>query len=251
MSKIYKENKTKVDTSVFPYLLKRFLEPMEESDASNMEIIDSVGNKLSEVTSDNSWAFTSLDKLVVLLKTSIGEARLNNMLSNYSYLKDIDPLFIINNPTADFKKVKETTDKIVTFVESRTYLPEDLYHDESIVNEFSSSLNHTDIVSKALTICTFLLYSIRYDRIPTSIEFDHNILISVEATFNMRSIGEYEQILKFCNEYKLIENELISKQGMVMIVKVAKVMVDGGILSYSTDRIENQANNWKRLSSLK
>ena len=251
MSKIYKDNKTKFDANAFSYLVKRFLEPIEESDACNMEIIDSTGTKLTEVSHDNSWAFTSLDRLVILLKTAIGEDRLTNMLSNYTYLKDIDPLFIINNPTADFKKVKDTTDKIITFIESRTYLPDDLYHDEAVASEFDKSLNYNDMVSKALTICTFLLYSIRYDRIPTTVEFDGNILLSVEATFNMRSIGEYDQILKFCNEYKLIENESISKQGMIALAKVSKVIVDGGILSYSTDRIENQSNNWKRLSSLK
>ena len=251
MSKIYKDNKVKFDANIFPYLLKRFLEPVEESDACNMEIIDSIGNKLVDVDSNNAWAFTSLDRFVLLLKTTVGETRLSNMLSNYSYIKDIDPLFVINNPSADFKKVKETTDKLVTLIESRTYLPEHMYPDDSIDNEIDQSLNYNDLVSKVLTISTFLLYMIRYDRIPTTIEFDGNILMSVESTFNMRSIGDYDQILKFCTDYKLIEGDKISSHGMMLVVKASKAIVNGNILSFSTDRIENQSNNWKKLSSLK
>ncbi len=251
MAEQYKKTKYDNDNKIYVYLMKRLFEEIQETDACNMNIIDSMGNIIGKADSSDKWAFTMLDKFIILIKKQIGDDNIKSLLSNFEYIKNIDPLFIMNMPSGtNLHKVKDTFDKIITIINDKEYLPESLYHNDSYVEINEETMNYCDYLSKALTIATFLIYAIRFDRLPTSVEFDGSVVNSVESTFNVRSIGSFDQITKFCEENKLTEYDKITKDGIRMLVRLSKVIVDGNILNTKGDRIENQSHNWKRLAGV-
>lgn len=251
MAEQYKKTKIDFDNKMYVYLMKRLFDDIQESDACNMDIIDAMGNIIGTPDKSDKWAFTMLDKFILLIKKQVGHDNLKSLISNFEYIKNIDPLFIMNMKAGtNLHTVKDTFDKIVTAVNDKEYLPESLYHDDSYVEMKEEVLNYCDYVSKALTIATFLVYTIRHDRVPTTIEFDGSIINSVEATFNVRAIGSYDEIKKFCEDNNLIDHNNITKEGIKLLVRLSKIIVSGNILSTNRDRIENQAHNWKRLSGV-
>lgn len=251
MADQYKKTKLEFDNKIYVYLMKRLFDDIQETDACNMDIIDSMGNIIGNADKSDKWAFTMLDKFILILKKQIGDTNIKALVSNFEYIKNIDPLFIMNMRSGtNLHEVKDTFDKIVTLVNDKEYLPESLYHDDSYVEINEEVLNYCDYVSKSLTIATFLIYAIRVDRIPTSIEFDGSIINSVESTFNVRSLGTFDEIKKFCEDNKLIDHTKITSEGIKLLVKLSKIIKNGNILSNSTDRIENQSHNWKRLAGV-
>lgn len=252
MAEQYKKTKSDYDNKAFVYLMKRLFEDVSETDACNSDIIDSLGNKIADPDKNDKWAFTMLDQFMMLIKSRIGANELKILLSNFEYTKFIDPLFIINMKSGtNLHKVKDAFDTIISTVHDKSYLPENLYHsDDSYVELNGDEMNYCDHLSKALTIGTYLIYAIRLDRLPNEVEFDGNILASVETTFNVRSIGTYNEIKDFCDKNKLVEYDRISKEGIQLVVKLAKIAVDGNLLSTSKDRIESQNHNWKRLAGV-
>lgn len=251
MAEQYKKTKLEFDNKLYVYLMKRLFDGIQESDACNMDIIDSIGNIIGNPDGSDKWAFTMLDKFMLLIKKQIGEDNLKSSVSNFEYIKYIDPLFIMNMKNGtNLHKVKDTFDKIITAVNDKEYLPDSLYHNDSYVEMNEESLNYCDYLSRSLTIATFLIYAIRVDRVPTSIEFDGSIINSVEATFNVRALGTFEEIKKICEDNKLIDHNKITSEGIKLLVKLAKIIENSNILNVTKDRIENQAHNWKRLSKV-
>jgi hypothetical protein len=117
MAEQYKKTKLEFDNKLYVYLMKRVFDGIQESDACNMDIIDSIGNIIGNPDGSDKWAFTMLDKFILLLKKQMGEDNIKSLVSNFEYIKYIDPLFIMNMKSGtNLHKVKDTFDKIITAV---------------------------------------------------------------------------------------------------------------------------------------
>ncbi len=248
--KLYSNKKEEFDNKVFLYIAKRLFDDLDESDAAQENIIDGVGNVLKEPNGVNNWSFTSLDRLLLLIRQQIGEKELRNVLNNYEFVKDVDSLFIIsNNINTDFSKLRDILGSIVTKVEDKSYLPDYLYHDnnEEYINE-DDNYSFNDKVRRALTVATFILYGVRNDKVPNIISYDKNIIPSVELTFGIRSWGSYEDCFEFCQEHGLTEFDKVTGEGIRLIVMLAKLFVEGNLLINDSTRVENQHRNWSKLA---
>ena len=246
----YPEKKKKFESLVMHYIAKKIFEDIEDTDAYELDILDSVGNEIGGLSPKTEWAFTNFDRFILALKQIVGQDRLRDLLDSYKWIDEMDPLFIMNmDEKTDFNKINACLRKIVTKIDGLEYLPSELEHDgEHIEN---NSLELSKQVSKALTIITFLLYTLRNKGIPTSIDFDKNIKPSVECTFHIRPAGTFAECLAFCKEYKMIDPSGITNEGIRKLVSVAKDLVEGDMLNSKDDRIENQVRNWKKIGEIR
>jgi len=246
----YTEKKKKFDSLVMHYIAKKIFEDIEDTDAYELDILDSVGNELGGLTKGNEWAFTHLDRFILALKQMAGQDRLRSLLNSYKWVSEVDPLFIMNmDEKTDFEKINSCLHKIVTKIDDSTYLPSELEHDDGYIED--DSLDFCKQVSKTLTIITFLLYTLRNNSIPTSIDFDTNIKSSVECTFHIRPTGTFAECLDFCKEYNMVDSSKITNEGIRKLVSIAKDLNEGGMLISKDERIENQVRNWKKISEVR
>ena len=196
--KSYSDKKKEYDNKTFLYIAKRLFEDLDETDAAQEDIIDGVGNVLKNPDSTNDWAFTTLDRLLLMMRQQLGEEALRDMLQHYQFIEDIDPLFIIERgPDYNYANLRKILGAIVTKVEDKSYLPEYLYHDDNEEFIEDDELNFTDKVRRAFTISTYLLYAIRNDMAPSTVTYDKNVVPSVELTFGIRAWGNCDEISDF------------------------------------------------------
>lgn len=249
--KSFEEQKKAFDNVITHYFVKRIFDNISESDSTLEGITDSVGNIVKQPTGKNEWAFTHFDKLILSLKNSLGDKYLRNLLSNYEWIKDIDPLFIINmNKHVDLSNVRKHMGMIVTKMEDTSYLPPDISHKEEHI-EYDENENFCDKISKALTMATLLLYAYRNDKVPTEIDFKKNVCPSVEISFNVRAYKDYDKCKKHCEDQKLMGIDGITPEGIRKMKSIAECLVDGNILQENANRVENQSHNWEKLGKLR
>ena len=130
---------------------------------------------MKKPTDSNDWAYTNLDKFIMAIKKDMGQENLRELLQSYNWISDVDPLFIMNvNKDVDYGKMKKELGAVATKIEDTDYLPMNLEHDDDYSD--NTELSYTDRVSRALTIATFLLYTMRNDSLATSVDFTHNIV---------------------------------------------------------------------------
>lgn len=246
----YPDKKKKFDSLVMHYIAKKIFEDIEDTDAYDLDILDSVGNEIGGLSQKNEWAFTNFDRFILALKQIVGQDKLRELLDSYKWIDEMDPLFIMNmDEKTDFEKISACLHKIVTKIDGSTYLPSELEHDGDYIE--NDSLELSKQVSITLTIMTFLLYTLRNNSIPTSIDFDRNIKPSVECTFHIRPSGTFSGCLAFCKEYNMVNSSGITNEGIRKLVSVAKDLCEGGILTSKDERIENQVRNWKKIGEMK
>jgi len=249
--KSYAERKKEYDDKMFLYIAKRLFDDLDETDAAHEDIIDGVGNVLKTPNATNDWAFTSMDRFLLLIRQQLGEDTIREVLQNYEFTKDIDSLFIMaHGMDCDYVKLREVLGAIVTKVEDKSYLPEYLYHenDEEYIED-EEGLNFTDKVRRALTVATYLLYGVRNQAMPSSTMFDRNVLPSVELTFGVRPWGNHDECIEYCNTHGLTEFSDIKGEGIRLLVTLSKLFVDGGLLLKDSTRVENQTRNWTKLAN--
>jgi len=245
-----KDRKKEFDNTLMLYLTKRVFEDIGETDACNEDIIDSVGNVVKKTKNENEWAFTHFDRLILSLKHSLGEKYLKNLLQEYRWIKHIDPLFIMNADTnMDFENARKNLGIIATQMEDSSYLPSSLVHTAEYIDEDEYE-NFCDKVSKALTIATLLLYSLRNDNTPNSIDFEHHIIPSVEMTFNITPLDDYKKCIDYCKNHNLLDPSGITKDGLRKLSQISKCLVAGNILSRKVNKVENQSSNWEKLAKM-
>jgi len=247
--KPYKEEKHKFDEQAFVYLMKRVFEDYDESDACHSGVIDGIGNVIGEPDGKSEWSYTMLDQFMNMIKQNLSEDALRNIFSDYSHMRDIDPLFIIKNGDVDYSKYIECFKNVVTKVNDKSFLPEYLFHEDTYIEE-EEGLNFTDQVSRSLTIGTFLLYTLRNNRNLVDVDFS-DILESVESTFNMRPFGTFDVISSYCKDHGLIDSAMITEEGIRLLVVIAKEVTDGDILTKSKELQHNHRANWIKLSKVK
>jgi len=249
--KPYASKKQEFDDKVFLYIAKRLFDDLDESDAVEQDLIDGIGNVLKEPNKTNEWAFTSLDRLLIMMRQQLGEDNLRDMLHHYNFTKDIDPLFIMTRDNGfDFEKAREALGSIITKVEDKEYLPEYLYHDddEEYINE-DDGYSFNDKVRRALTIATYILYGVRNDNAPNTSTFDLNIIPSIELTFGVRPWGTHDDCVKFCDDHQLTELGKVTGEGIRLLVALSKLIIEGDLLIKNSDRVENQSRNWTKLAN--
>ena len=247
--KSYSDKKKEYDNAAFLYIAKRLFDDLDESDAAEEGLIDGVGNVLKDVDNTNDWAFTALDRLLLMLRQQVGEDNIRNMLQHYSFTKDIDPLFIMSHGNEyNYGKLRRVLGPIVTKVEDKSYLPEYLFHDENEEYIEDDGLTFDEKVRRAFTVASYLLYSIRNNQVPNKVVYDKNIIPSTELTFAIRPWDDFDSIVEFCDEHKLTYGKEITGEGIRLVVELAKLFHEGELLIKDSSRIENQCKNWEKLA---
>ena len=248
---LYQDRKPDYDKKVMMYLVKRLLDDRQTVDAVKHGVTDDVGNVI-DGSDKNKWAHTQLDKLVGVIQNSIGRQKLAKMLSDFEFVKDIDPLTIMEwDGKADLPKHRDALKKIVVLVEDGDFVPDDFGRKISDQYEGEDKDEPMSLrISKSLTLLTFLLYGLKDDKTPTEADFDYNILPSVEATFGHQAHTKYGDIKKICDERNYFDFKKLSKNALILLGKCAKIMETGGILRSDVSRVENQTKNWRRIARL-
>lgn len=250
--KSFESQKKDFDQIAINYFVKRIFDDISESDSTQEKITDSVGNIVNQPTNKNDWAFTHFDKLILALKNSLGSKYLRNLLSEYEWVKDVDSLFIMNmKKGTDISNVRKHLGMLVTKMEDTSFLPPDIVHKEEYIEYDDENENFCDKVSKALTMATFLLYAYRNDKVPSEIDFNHNICPSVEISCNIRPFKDFNKCKELCEKQKLIDTSGITMEGIRKMKSVAECLYDGKILSMNANRVENQSHNWEKLARLR
>lgn len=245
----YQEQKITFDDIVMKYIANRIFTPISESDACVNGLLDDIGNVISDPTSKNAWTYTNLDRFVLMVKQYIGERKLTETLDVYYYCGEVPALKLLNGMNKKFNKSEvEFIDKIVAKVESVSYLPDG----SQVSGNYLDDSDECKIlrISRVFTIASMLLYTLKQEKVPNSIEFDANILNSVEITFYMNAFNNFTECKKYLEDCRLIDGGKISDSGIKLLVSIAHDMVDGNLLSDNGTRIEDQSRSWKRLGAM-
>lgn len=242
MGKRYRDKKLEFDNMVYGYLLRRLTEPVEMTDAYKSGAVDELGHPTGNRT-DDEWAYTNLDRLVFTIRSRMGK-ELGNATTPYA---DVNYLSMMTR-ASDPKLYKEKYDGMVALVEQSSYLPEDTRSMDDIFVGDDDELTYDERVSRAMTVASYLMFCVKKNRLPTSVEYDDVILSETEATFNIRSIGSYDEITDYLKKSKIVDSRGLTNEGYVLAVRLAKWIV-GFELCSDTEDTDNQAYNWRRLSS--
>jgi hypothetical protein len=242
----YKEIKKEFDDMAMSYIAKRIFTDIEDSDAYSAGIIDSMGNMKVK---QSGWEFTNLDRFILAMKQTVGEDSLRQLLDVYSNHKDIDALRLIKATT---KPIKSNELNILRDINS---IFDSVSHNDDYIEGIGVSPYDevlSDKISWTLTLATFILYAMKFSRIPTSIEFKANIIPSVEITFYITGCNEYKEIVDFCKQHVLIDDYgKVTPKVIRAMVSAANKMLSGGLLTYDGSKIEDQSKSWEKLGKRK
>lgn len=251
--KNYKEQKKEFDDKVMLYLVNKLFTENIDTDSYKEGITDGNGNLLKDVTKSNSWALTSLDNFIFSLKDKLGESGINSMFGKYSWIGDLDPLYIINSKDKpNYNNLKEGYNKIISRMEDNNFLPDDVKRRDN--DEFINNSNKAfrDRVSFAATNFTLLLYSLIDKELPNSVNFQFNVLPSVEIMWRVTPLDDYSECVNFLKDSNLIDTyNKITNKGIVLLVNISKLAIDNELLNSNLDRVENKYNIVKKLSEKK
>lgn len=242
--KQYEEIKREFDDNVMTYIAKRVFVEINKTPAFVNGVIDENGSITGK---SKGWDYTNLDRFVMALKQRIGEENLRELLDVYSGYSAVDDLMIMksNKKPIDNKRIAALK-RIVSKVESLGYL-ENVREQGDYIGESDMPMDAK--ISWALTVLTFLIYSLKADRLVTSIEFDSNVITSVEITFYVRGCREYSDIKSFVDSSGLSTDGKINGKAIRAIVSCATDMMEGCLLTNDNSRIEDQSRNWEKLSA--
>jgi hypothetical protein len=252
MAAIYKKTKQEFDQTVYEYLVKRLREPVEQTDAFGCGLIDERGAERPGANQENAaWAYTDLDKLIFFIKSAMGSA-VDTLPSVFDW---IDSLAIMNK--ADLVKNVPVYRKVIGLVEEISYLPPENRGVGKMQPEADdATLTMEQRLQRAFTCAQFLLYCIINDGTVQSENlmvntFDQEVLAGTEATFNIRSVGTYSDIVNFLKKGKVIDYASVKPEGYALAVRIAKTLVtaDETIFNKDTSLMLNDAKSWRTLST--
>jgi hypothetical protein len=253
MAEIYKKTKQEFDQTVYEYLVKRLREPVEQTDAYGCGFIDERGaeTQSAKANQNAAWAYTDLDKLIFFMKSAMG-AEVNNLPKVFDW---IDSLAIMNK--ADLVKNVPVYRKVIGLVEEISYLPpENRGAGQLQPNADDANLTMEQRLQRAFTCAQFLMYCIINNGTVQSENymarsFDHDVLDATEATFNIRSVGTYREIVDFLKNGRVIDYAKVKPEGYALAVRIAKALVtaDGTIFNSDTNNVLNEVKSWRTLST--
>jgi hypothetical protein len=81
--------------------------------------------------------------------------------------------------------------------------------------------------------------------------FDHDVLAATEATFNIRSVGTYADIVNYLKNGKVIDYANVKPEGYALAVRIAKALVTANDTIFNNDlnNVLNEAKSWRTLST--
>lgn len=242
------EKKKEFDEIVALYLANKIFTPTINTEAYKEHIIDGVGNVIKQPDSTNDWSFSLLDKMVLAFKQHFGEVKLKELLKNIEWAGDIDPFLILNSTKdSNLHKIKDILSLIITKVEDSDYMPDKVEHKEEFLQESEETFRNR--ASFSITLATILLYSLINEEVPNQIDFQHNVIPSVELTFNMTPCSNYEKCLTFIKKNNLVDSyDKITNRGIRLVVSIAKDVVSGKLLNTKAEREENKYTLWEKLA---
>lgn len=252
MAAIYKKTKQEFDQTVYEYLVKRLREPVEQTDAFGCGLIDERGAERPGANQENAaWAYTDLDKLIFFMKSAMGSA-VDTLPSVFDW---IDSLAIMNK--ADLVKNVPVYRKVIGLVEEISYLPPGNRGVGKMQPEADdATLTMEQRLQRAFTCAQFLLYCIINNGTVQSENlmvntFDQEVLAGTEATFNIRAVGTYSDIVNFLKKGKVIDYASVKPEGYALAVRIAKTLVtaDDTIFNKDTTLMLNDAKSWRTLST--
>lgn len=252
MAAIYKKTKQEFDQTVYEYLVKRLREPVEQTDAFGCGLIDERGAERPGANQENAaWAYTDLDKLIFFIKSAMGSS-VDTLPSVFDW---IDSLAIMNK--ADLVKNVPVYRKVIGLVEEISYLPPENRGAGKMQSEADdATLTMEQRLQRAFTCAQFLLYCIINDGTVQSENlmvntFDQEVLAGTEATFNIRSVGTYSDIVNFLKKGNVIDYASVKPEGYALAVRIAKTLVtaDETIFNKDTSLMLNDAKSWRTLST--
>ncbi len=253
MAEIYKKTKQEFDQTVYEYLVKRLREPVEQTDAFGCGFIDERGAERPNAkdTTNASWAYTELDKLIFFIQSAMG-TEVDKLPNVFDW---IDSLAIMNK--SDLVKNVPVYRKVIGLVEEISYLPPENRGVGKMQPEADdASLTMEQRLQRAFTCAQFLLYCIINDGTVQSENymvntFDREVLASTEATFNIRSVGTYNEIVNFLKNGKVIDYSSVKPEGYALAVRIAKTLVtaDETIFNKDLSNMLNEAKSWRTLAT--
>lgn len=249
MSDFYKKKKEEFDSEVLGYLVKRLREPFGAKDGFGMKITDDSGNLVGQVTPENHWAFTGLDRLVALLKTKLGPD-LERLPEKYDAVDSLTLMYGM-----DVDKNMPVYKKVVGLVEEISYLPNDNRGAGAFQEDSGEEGMTLDLrIQRAFTCAQFLMACIINNGTVARegvMDFDQDVLETVEETFNIRSVGTYAEIVDYLKKGHVIDYANVKPEGYLLAVRIAKALMEaeGTIFNKERSLPHNDAADWRTLSS--
>lgn len=249
MADIYKKTKEDFDKSVYAYLVKRLREPITETDAFGTGIIDESGAETQQGNPNAKWAYTDLDKLVAFIKSAMG----TSVDTLPSVFDGFDSMLLMKQ--MDLVKNVPVYRKVIGLVEEISYLPPENRGQgnmQPVPDEEGMTMELR--MQRAFTCAQFLLECIINGGTVSSenvMDFDHDVLDSVEATFCIRSVGSYKDITDYLKNGKVIDYAHVKPEGYLLAVRIAKELVKANdtIFNPDKDNVLNEAKSWRTLST--
>jgi len=249
MAEFYKKKKEDFDGMVLAYLVKRLREPFTDKDGFGTKITDDAGNQVSQVNPDNKWAYTGLDRLLALVKTKLGPD-VERLPSKFDGVDSLTLMFGM-----DVDKNMPIYKKVVGLVEEISYLPADNrgageFQEDSSEEGMTLELR----IQRAFTCAQFLMSCIINNGTVARegvMDFDKDVLETVEETFNIRSVGTYKEIVEYLKKGRVIDYANVKPDGYLLAVRIAKTLMGAEDTIFNKERSlpNNDAADWRTLSS--
>jgi hypothetical protein len=82
-------------------------------------------------------------------------------------------------------------------------------------------------------------------------DFDQDVLETVEETFNIRSVGTYAEIVDYLKKGRVIDYANVKPEGYMLAVRIAKALMEAEGTIFNKERAlpHNDAADWRTLSS--
>lgn len=240
MAKIYTERKKNFDDMVYGYLIKRLVEPVKSSDSYGNGHVDEFGN---EINGEEDWSYTKLDKLVFDLKAMLGPNVGKIAAGAY---QDIDTLSLMTGLDTD--GYGDRFRPVVSLVEEASYLPASTRGFDGIMSD-DSELSKAERVQFAMTVASFMMMCLRKDRMVTEQEFDDHVLNATEATFGVRAIGSYGEVLDYLKKAKLADSRDLSRDGIVLLSRIAMMVGRNGLCVGDGSHEDDMSASWRKLGN--
>jgi len=242
MSQRYKDKKEKFDSLVYGYLVKRLTQPLDSTDAYGNGHIDEQGNELS---GEEDWSYTKLDKLVLDLRAALGPNLSKIVKDSFD---GVDSMALMDSPV-EAKSYVANYMPIAKLVEEARYLPDNLRGQPGAPEEsVESGMTVEQRISFALTVATALMVSLLKDRQVNTAEIDTEVLPATEATFGIRSIGDADDIIGYMRAAGLVNGRDITNAGIRLVYRISREIVDKSLVNTARPGVDNLAGSWLEVS---
>ena len=250
MAEMYKKDKQGFDQMVYAYLVKRLREPIEDTDAFGTGIVDERGAENPQAASNPnaSWAYTDFDKLVFLLKSTLGE-QVNTLPKVFDGFDSM----LLMRPTQLAENLPVYR-KVIGLVEEISYLPPENRGEGKMQPQAEEDGMTMEMrMQRAFTCASFLMSCIINGGTVKSenlMNFDEEVLDITEGTFGIRGLGTYKDIVDYLKAGKVIDYAHVNPEGYLLAVRIAKVLATANnTIFMDKELVGNEFRSWRTLAT--